>query len=153
MYDNPETATALKKLFAASWLRQPDNPFAAAREIEPDAPGRQYYISTHWIEDPIVIAEKERLVSLYGPIARVPTKEELALEIYKKECKDDAQKLQYLKFFAQLMGYTDDENSAKRINNNIMVGVRIMPVPLAASDEEWEAKAREHAIVLQSRHG
>lgn len=145
---------ALKKLFAAAWLRMPENPFAAAREIDPENPGKQYYISQNWINDPIVIAEKEKLVAHYGPVARVPSKEDLALEVYKRECKDDAQRLQYLKFFAQLMGYTDDpENAGRSININNMVGVRIMPVPVAASDEEWEKRAKEHAITLQSRHG
>jgi hypothetical protein len=153
LYPSQEIETALKKLFAAAWLRMPDNPFAAAREVDPENPGKQYYISQHWINDPVVIAEKEKLVAHYGPVARVPSKEELALEVYRRECKDDAQKLQYLKFFAQLMGYTEEAEGGRPININNMVGVRIMPVPLAASDDEWEKRAREHAITLQSRHG
>lgn len=154
LYETPEIETAMKKLFAAAWLRMPDNAFAAARGVDPENPGKQYYISVNWINDPFVIAEKEKLVAHFGPVARVPSKEELALEIYKRECKDDSMRLQYLKFFAQLMGYTEDTDGTNpKININNMVGVRIMPVPVAASDEEWEKRAKEHALTLQARHG
>lgn len=153
LYETEEIEKALKRLFASAWLRMPDNPFAAAREVDAENPGKQYYMSTHWINDPYVLAEKEKLVAHFGAVARVPTKEELALEIYNRDCKDDGQRLQYLKFFAQLMGYTEEEGAGKSININNMVGVRVMPVPVAASDDEWEKRAREHAITLQSRHG
>ena len=152
MYEEPH-ATALKKLFAAAWLRQPENPFAAAREVEPDHAGRQYYISENWLTDPVVIAEKDRLVALLGPIARVPTKEEFALEVYRKKCKSDSEQLAYFKFFAELMGYTADKGGAPNVNINNMVGVRIMPVPLAASDDEWERVAMDHARALHAQHG
>lgn len=151
MYEEPH-ATALKKLFAAAWLRQPENPFAAAREVEPDHPGRQVYISREWLEDPVVLAERDRLVALLGPIARVPTKEDLALEIYRRKCKNDSEQLAYYKFFAELMGYTDPK-TAGGININNMVGVRVMPVPVAASDEEWERVAMRHSQQLLSQHG
>lgn len=155
MYPDDETTLLLKKRFAAAWLRNPDNAFAAAREIEPDEPGRQYWISNNWVTDPEVIAERDRMFAQGGALSRVPTREDLALEVYNHKCKDDSTQLQYYKFFADLMGYIKkDENGGNTTNINLLnaPGARIMPVPIAASDEEWERCATSHAQMLLSRH-
>lgn len=108
MYSD-EVARPLKKLFAQAWLRNPDNPFAAAREVETHA-GKSDWIAKYWIDDEDVLAEKARLIAVNGPIAKVPTKEEFAAEIYLKATKikdGTKEQLQYYETFAKLMNYID----------------------------------------------
>ena len=153
LYSEPH-ATLLKKLFAAAWLRMPDNPFAAAREVE-DHTGRSIYIGQRWVNDEIVLAEKARLQAVLGPISKVPTKEQFAAEVYlqAKECKTQGDKLAYLKFFADVIGYVERAGNGSNINVNVAMGAKIMAVPIAASDEQWETAARKHQDMLATRHG
>jgi hypothetical protein len=150
LYVEP-TATLLKKLFAAEWLRTPDNPFEAARKVE-QHPGKAIWIGQNWTTDEAVLAEKARLMAALGPIAKVPDKNTFAAEIYEnaRECKTAGDKLAFFKFFAQVMGYTAD---APGVNVNVLQGAKIMAVPVAASDDDWEASARKHQELLLSRHG
>src|SRR6478736_601818 len=142
VYDDA-TALLLKKLFAAAWLRNVDNPFAAAREVEVDH-GKALFIAQYWVDDEDVLKERERLLSHYGPISKVPDKETFALEVYQtgKEARTGSEKLAAWKFFADLMDYTPRGGSGSGVNvniqNNNMVGMKVMPVPVSASDDEWE---------------
>lgn len=151
MYDD-QTATLLKKLFAAAWLRQPDNPYAAAREVE-QHPGLAVWISQNWLEDETVLAEKTRLLAVMGPLVSVPTKEQFAAEVYAKKCKDDATQLRYYEFFAKLMGYVDDKSGNGGVNVNILNQQKFMAVPAFSSEEEWQRIATTHSKELQARHG
>lgn len=150
MYDEA-TAPLLKKLFAAAWLRQPDNPYAAAREVE-EHPGKAIWISQNWLEDPAVLDEKTRLKAALGPLVAVPTKEQFAAEVYAKKCKDDATQLRYYEFFAKLMGYVED-GKGSGVNVNILNQQKFMPVPAFASDDDWQRIASEHSRELMQRHG
>lgn len=152
LYSEP-TATLLKKLFAAEWLRNEDNPFAAAREVESDT-GKAIYIAQRWVDDPLVLEEKARLVGAMGKLARVPTKEDFAAELYKTagECKTPTDKLNYFKFFAELMGYVEKGNGSG-VNVNIMNQQKTMLVPVASSEDEWERLAQAHSRTLAERHG
>lgn len=149
MYDDA-TSPLLKKLFAAAWLRQPDNPFAAAREVEEHS-GKAIWMAQNWIEDDIVLAEKTRLKAALGPIATVPTKEQFAAEIYARKCKDDATQLRYFEFFAKLMGYTDDKEGG--VNVNILNQQKVLAVPMTSNEDEWQTIAQAHQRELASRHG
>lgn len=110
-----EVAAPLKKLFAAALLRMPDNPFAAAREVETHA-GKSAWIAQNWVEDEEVLAEKARLIAIRGPIAKVPTKEEFAAEIYMKATKikdGTKEQLQYFETFAKIMNYIETSVKVK----------------------------------------
>lgn len=153
-----EVAEPLQRLFAAAMLRNPDDPWKAVREVEPDHHAKQYWILTHWKEHPVVIAERDRLLALQGPLARVPTKEQFALEVYQagNDAKSHGDKMSAWKFFAELMDYTQKSGAGNTINfnqQNNNVTNRIMAVPLAASDDEWERTALAHQKKLQINHG
>jgi len=152
LYEEPH-ATALKKLFAAALLRNPDNAWNAAREVE-EHPGRANFIATRWIDDETVLAEKGRLLSVMGPIAKVPTKEEFAAELYRSagECKSASDKLSYLKFFSDVMGFVE-RGTGNGVTVNLLNQQKTMIVPVAASDEEWEIAAVAHQKRLAERHG
>lgn len=150
MYDEA-TAPLLKKLFAAAWLRQPDNPFAAAREIEEHS-GKAIWIAQNWLEDETVLAEKTRLKAMLGPIVTVPSKEQFAADIYSKKCKDDATQLRYYEFFAKLMGYIDADTKGG-VNVNILNQQKVLAVPMATSEDDWQRIAQDHQKTLAARHG
>jgi len=150
MYD-ASTTPLMKKLFAAAWLRQPENPYSAAREVEA-RPGFAVWIAQTWVDDEDVLGECTRLRAALGPIAAVPSKEQFAFEVYSKPCKDDATKLRYLEFFAKLMGYID-EGKGSGVNVNILNQQKVLAVPMGSTDAEWEHIAQEHQKTLQARHG
>lgn len=153
LYPEP-TATLLKKLFAAALLRNPDNPFEAAREVEPHF-GKAHVIATTWTEDDTVVQERSRLVAALGPISQVPTKEQFAAEIYKKAgtAKPGSEQLSYYQFFAKVMGYIEAPGRGDGVNLQIINQQKTMIVPVAASDDEWEKRAKAHQEVLTARHG
>lgn len=156
-YATPELELAKKYLFAAAWLRSPTDVLKAANEIEPEHAARAIWITQNWQLDPVVIAEKERLLELAGPIARVPSKEEFALELYKlandPATKSTGDKLAAYRFFAELMDYTQKAGSGgTNININNQLTAKIMAVPIASSDEQWEKIAIEHSKTLMLQH-
>ena len=111
----PEVAKPLKRLFAHTLVRFPDNPYEAAREIE-QHPGKAHWIATNWVEDEDVLQERSKLIAERGPIAKVPTKEEFAAEIYLKarKIKDGTkEQLQYYETFAKIMSYLDTSVKVK----------------------------------------
>jgi len=127
-----ETERLLKKLFAAAWVRIPDNPFDAAREVEQEF-GKAHYIATRWVEDEEVLQEKARLIAELGPIAKVPTKDAFAAELYMRACKmkEGSEQLKYFETFAKVMNYIEKDNGLT-INNNQWA---VMSEPL--SEEKW----------------
>lgn len=149
--------TAMKKLFAATWLRHPESALQAANEIEPEFAMRAVWIVQNWQNDEVVLAEKQRLLDLQGPIARVATQEELALEVYKLAhdgavCKTVNDKLSAYKFFAELMKYTEKAGGPNiNIQNNLNAS-KIMAVPMCADDNDWEVAAKKLQVTLQARH-
>ncbi len=134
-----EVAYQLKMRFAAAWVRMPENPYAAAREIEQDF-AKVEYIASRWIDDETVLQEKARLLAELGPIAKVPTKEEFAAELYARACKlkEGGDQLKYFETFAKVMNYIEKDNGLT-INNNQWA---VMSEPL--SEEKWiEINANE----------
>jgi hypothetical protein len=142
IYANQEQEVRFKKLFATALMRNPANPFACAREIETDE-SRVRQMAIEWPTDPDVAEYRRELLAVRGVAAQVPSKEEFAVHVYDELKTAPAKdRLAYMQFFARLMGFIDDKASG--VNVNIGGGARIMPVPLAASDEEWERAAKAH---------
>jgi len=149
MFYDAETAIELKKAFGAALLRHPDNPFAAAREIEPNnSTGRANWIVAEWLDDPLVIATAGKRVADLGALAGLPSKEELALAAYREPIADKDTKLKYLQFVAELLGYVQ-KGGGVNINNNILNQPKIMMVPAFPDEKTWEATAVEQQRKLQ----
>lgn len=144
-YDD-ETAARLKPLFAAALLRHPHNPYEAAREIEPSqSDGRANWIVNNWLDDPIVVQARAERHADMGALAGLPSKEELALTIYREaaEVKDKSTKLAYLRAVADVMGYVPRGGGTNvNVNTNILNQPKVQRVPVFATDADWEAKAR-----------
>lgn len=151
IYPDLETENRMKRLFAAAWMHDPNNVFDAARTIESDE-HIAYQVAMSWPNDYHVILFKRELQAARGPLASVPSKEEFAAQVYREitNMKDRKDKLAFMHFFAKLMGYTEE---TKGIAINLGGGPRVMPVPVAASDEQWEAAAMRHSRTLLAQHG
>lgn len=143
-YDR-ETEQRLKLLFAAAVLRHPHNLYDAAREIEQDN-GRANWIVNNWSNDPVVIAAISQRVAELGPaLAGLPTKEELAARIYNEasDVKDKSTKLAYYRAVADVMGYIPKGGGTNvNVQTNIVNAPKVQRVPVFATDEDWEAKAK-----------
>lgn len=142
-----ETTRRLKLAYAAALLRHPHNPYNAAYEIEPtQTTGRANWIVHNWTNDPEVIAAMgERVADMGSALAGLPTKEELALAIYREanEVKDKSTKLAYFRAVADVMGYIPKGGGTNvNVNNNILNMPKVQRVPIFATRDDWEAKAK-----------
>lgn len=130
-----------REAFAFAYLRNPDNPSAAAREIEKH-PGRAYWIFQNWAFDETVLALMGKTVAELGPKATIPTKEEFASKLFRdaNEIGDPEIRLDYMELFAKVMGYVEKPGTI--VNNNVLTSNRVLLMPSSASSEEWEAKLK-----------
>lgn len=98
----------LKRAFAEVLLRMPDDPYGAARLVEPHM-GKAQFISAYWLHDPLVVAHMETTYAVKGAAAVIPTKDEFAASVLKlaHEYKTADSKLDFLKLFASVVGYIE----------------------------------------------
>lgn len=134
--------TELKKAFALAWLKEPSaDPFKAATSIVGSGdPGRLLVMSNNWVVDPIVLDEKAALLAKHGPRFFIPSKEELAREVYElaKASRVTEDRLKAYRLFGDIMGYI--EKPTTNIQTNVAVVNRVMVVNEQGSDADWEKK-------------
>lgn len=151
-----DQAAKLKKLFGAALLRHPNNPFAAAREIEPtESTGRANWIANNWVDDPAVLEVMGSRVAELGALAGLPSKEEFALALYRERenVKDPETKLRYMRTFAEVMGYIEKGGGTNvNVNNNLMNMPKVMLVPQYKDMDQWQAEATAHHKQLTNEH-
>lgn len=156
-YDD-ETEQRLKLAFGQALLRSPHDPYQAAREIEPtQTEGRAHWIVNNWMNDPVVVTAMQNRVADVGPaIAGLPSKEELALTIYREAAlvNDKSTKLAYYRAVADVMGFIPRGGGANvNISNNILNQPKVQRVPVFATDEDWERKAKMVEARLAASNG
>lgn len=71
-----------KTAFAEAILRHPTQPFKAATMVFPQHIQAALFISQEWLHDEFVLTEKERLLEENGPDFYLPSKYDLAHEVY-----------------------------------------------------------------------
>ena len=129
----------LKKKFAYELLRNPSNPFAAANELAVSMEQRAHIVAK-WTLDPIVQGYKDELLDEHGPRHFLPSREEAARLVWDRAQSskpDDFVKL--MKLYGDYMGFI--EKPGVTVNNTTNVQHNVMHVPMAASEDEWEARA------------
>lgn len=129
----------LKQRFAAEWLASPNDPFKAACNVYGADTGKALYAATHWINDPDVLAEKQRLIDEDGEDAFLPNKAELCRKVWDMaqgeiEARD---KLAALRLYGELRNYIEKPNSAVTVNTNVTTN-KVMVVREKATVDEWE---------------
>jgi hypothetical protein len=81
-------------------------------------------------------------------LKNLPSREELALklmDIAESRIAID-QRLKAMHLYAQVMGYLDNASRKKSGGDE---GPKIMPVPVASSDEEWQKHAASYSQKLE----
>lgn len=137
-----------KLAFARAILKNPDC-FAAALSVVPDT-GKALQIANQWPTDPIVIAEKHRIVEDEGPRSLLPTKEQQAADIYKmatdlKVAEED--RLKAHRLYAEVMGHIEKptvDNSTKIVAQSVMI------VKDHGDDTDWEQQTVKQQRALTS---
>lgn len=141
MYEPAEERT-LKIAFAAAYLRNPNDAYAAARSVEPHA-GKAAWIAANWTFDPLVMEAQAEFQQKSGAASMLPSHDEFSLKLYREiDTTTDAEtKLKYYKLFAESMGFIrkPDENRNGSGMNVFMN--KVMVVPVASTADDWEAQA------------
>ncbi|QBZ71722.1 putative terminase small subunit [Pseudomonas phage KP1] len=142
--DNPEEKAA----FAALLLKERD-PFKAALRLFPDNTNRALWVANHWPNDKEVKEEQARLMGVDGGSSLLPSKTELARDIWDRmqgkanangvivpPTADEYAKL--AKLYAEVMTFIEKPQTNLNVNNYVQ---RVVEVPMFASPEEWEKAA------------
>lgn len=144
------TENEQKTLFAEGLLRGLKEPFQIASEFESDT-SRLLEIADLWPKDEFVLSEKKRLLEELGESAFLPTKAELAREVYLKASQekdsDSAEKL--YKLYASVMGYIEKPGTNVNVNNNSHN--RVLIVKDHGTDSEWAEKLKKQQNDLIER--
>jgi hypothetical protein len=136
---------AKKREFARHLIKRPNEPFKAAAYIYPDKAnvGNRLIVAHEWPDDPIVIMEMDRLVWDDDAEKVLPTKAQIAFEVYSLGMKtqDDEVKVKAFKLYADIQAITqvgpginiNNNNGNKNITQNT-----VMLITDHGSDESWE---------------
>ena len=137
---NQQQIQQLKSDFAYQLLKNPNNPWKAANELPVDMAARSQIVQ-HWVMDPFVIQEKERLIDEHGVRHFLPSREDAARLAYEMalEFTKPADKEKMLRLFSDMMGYI--EKPGVTVDNRSVTVNNVMAVPMASGEEEWEARA------------
>lgn len=150
MYEPGPETDKLKDAFAAAYLRNPTDSYAAARVIESNY-GKAAWISLNWVFDEYVIAKMSTMQQSVGVASMLPTKEEFALQVLtaSTDVADKADKLKYLDLFAKVMGYVDKPGAGGNIGNLTINQNRVMTKVIYESPDAWEraATAKQAALI------
>lgn len=129
-----------KRDFAYTWLMYPDEPEIAAREVAGDNVTALLAIRSKWVSDPVVLQHRKELIAIHGEEHFLPTKADIARKLLDEidAAVDPEVKLKFYKLYADIRGYT--QKDTVNINNNVITQNKVMLVPTAQNDEDWETK-------------
>ena len=125
--------------------------FKAAIEVHPDNTPRALYLSQTVRDDPAFLAELEAARGDASDEDLLPTKAELARELWNKlkntpMFPDDYVKV--AKLYADIRGFIEKPSEASKGGNVFVSGV--MEVTNHGTDDEWEAKLKVQQSKLQT---
>jgi len=138
--------SALKKRFAAEWLKTPDTPLKAALTVLADGDvQRALWCVERWIRDPEVKAEYKRIGDDDDAARDVlPTKTEFLVSLWnaahnaeRPVLTDDKVKL--MRLYAEVRGYLPKGGVVPTGPTQRVAPV--MTVPMAADTNSWEKMA------------
>lgn len=147
----PDEVLKYKLIYALHWL-ETDDPFEAMRLC-----GMPFVfnLQNEWINDPIVLAEKQRLLNEAGDeLAFLPTKAKAARrawEIANSTAVETKDQLAALRLFNETLGYI--EKPGMNVNTNVNVGGnKVMIVKQHGDNTDWESGLKENQEKLYARH-
>lgn len=137
-----------KKTFCIAWLRlgcDPEESFRAACQVFLTDTGAALRASMNWPIDAEVIKIRDELLNEFGEDAFLPSKGDatrLAWAIANDDKLATKDRIAALSLFSELQKFitkgsqTVIDNSTKTLTNNVM------QVPMPASADEWQEKAK-----------
>lgn len=137
----------LKLAFAAELLRNNEDGIKAAFVVFSDDAGKALQLGRAWINDPVVIAEKQRLLNTTDAKTFLPSKEQQARDVYSMATdatKEIDDRLKAHRLYAEIMGHIEKPTSG---GVNILAQ-GVMVVRDAGTDEEWAEKASRQQRTL-----
>jgi hypothetical protein len=135
-----------RELFAYQLLKEPGEVFkagfAAFPEGTPEAHALAMQAATEWPSEDEMIELKTELVAKHGEAHFLPSKGDLAREVYKivKDGRTNMDKLSAAKVYAEIMGFIEKPGPAVQLNQTNVTN-KVMVVPMAPTNEDWETKA------------
>lgn len=129
--------------FARALLRDPRHPLPVAISVvgERDM-ARAIEISRDWPNDAIVKKIQKELIKEFGESYFLPSKEDLARDVYEITRENKAtvnEKLAAFRLYADIRGFIEKQ-AMNNIQNNTIVQNRVMIMPDYGSDDNWEEK-------------
>lgn len=108
-----------KEAFVREWLKTGD-PFKAAMNVWPNNTGRALRASWEYPIDPQILELRAKILADEGERAFLPTKEELARDVYglsQQSTRPIEERLKGYRLYAEIMGYIDKPLPAKPNND------------------------------------
>lgn len=138
----------LKQTFVKEWLKTND-PFKAGIACFPADNGRALRCAWEWTQDVAVLAYRQELLEDSVVHPGLPTKEELALEVYQRASKAvfDADAFEGLELVGKIMGYIE-KPSVNIDNRSVNVVNKVMVVKDHGTDEDWEKRLHQNQTHL-----
>lgn len=149
-YYTPEETQVKKREFAAALMRYNTDPMKAAREVESRISHINFILS-NWQYDNEVNNYMKEIRDEAGLTSTIPTKEEFAAALMREslDIRQADIKLDFLKLFAQVMGYIEKGGVSVNTNNNIITqqNVVVLPQQVAAKDLEAELMEQQRKLI------
>lgn len=138
-----------KGYFAEFLIESPDDPFTAALKVFPQNTQRALRIAQEWPRDPYVLSEVKRLKAEGGDMDGLPTKADLAREIWNtaKGNVEPDEKVKLLKLYGEVRGFIDKPQANTTVN--VEAAPKVMIVKDAGTDADWEARLRRQQRKLK----
>lgn len=143
-----------KEAFAVASLHWPADAYQAALSVEPYNSQRCTFIAQFWPEDPYVLAHRAKLLTDVSQL--LPTKVQIAykaMEIVHDRFASADQKLKALRLVTDMQGWTGPGVHTQVVTNNqIGTANRVMEVPIAMDQNQWEALALKQQEALTTTY-
>lgn len=131
-----------KDAFAAASLRFPNEPLKAALAVFPHNMTAALFIMQEWPHDAYIVARKKVLLETDGPEAYLPSKYELAHDVYHvaSTTTDAETRIKAYKLFADIQGHISKPSTAVQINTHVKQKVLVVHKYDDKTVEEAQAK-------------
>lgn len=140
----------LKKAFGIA-LGKGLDAFKAGLEVFSEQTAKALWASTNWVNDPIVIANRDAYLKAAKKAEKPLDKEELLAEILNaaKFAEEDKDKASLLKLYAEVAGYIG-KAAEVTVNNTNNINQKFMSIKFVKPDNK-ENKTIEQAPNIQSK--
>lgn len=148
----------LKIAFGIELAKGHSNPFVAACEVFEKETNKALFISTNWINDPIVIEAKNNFNKVTSSQEKILDRDELSLKLltFSEEkinfngnevyAAKGADRLRALELYAKIQGLISDKTE---INNNINNNNKFMEIRFVEPEKQENVKIIEHSPVSE----